>query len=200
MRVGPWCNNALGASLIMDMQTSQAALAAGTTEPEDFSSIVLTIDHLAATDHEGGHQVHKFVCSTQSLIESMIALFAYYGMSAILQEPSTIALFQQAGQPIGLPVFILHTEENTQVVADADTWAVLLQGIGQGSMLQATEALIDMVGSNLKQQIETQGKASTLSLLSFSAATPQEMQEFAPAPEPSVCGEASTKPSKRTRK
>lgn len=144
--------------------------------PEDFSSIVLTLDHLSAIEDE--HTRHKFVCSTQSLNESMIALFAYYGLSGLLQQPSTIELFQQAGQPVGLPVFVLHTEENTQVVCDADTYAVLLNSVGQGSMLKATEALVDMVGSNLRLQKQVQGAPSTLSLLMFAA------QDLDPAEEP----------------
>lgn len=138
------------------------------TAYEDFSSIVLTIDHLAETEHPGGHQVHKFVASTQTLNESMLALFAYYGLTALTLEPSTIELFQQAAQPVGLPVFVLHTPENTQVVCDVDTWAVLAARFDK-SVLKATEALIDMVSSNLALQKEIQGAVPTLSLLMFSA-------------------------------
>jgi hypothetical protein len=141
------------------------------TRAEDFSSIVLTIDHLAATPHVGGHQVHKFVCSTQSLIESMIALFDYYDLAHLLRDPGTHRMFGMSETGEGLPVFILHTADNTQVVTDADTWAVLVQGVGEGSMLKATEHLIDMVGKSLSDQIKTRGNASTLSLAMLTAET-----------------------------
>lgn len=148
---------------------------------EDFNSIVLTIDHLAETAHPDGHQVHKFVASTQSLNESLIALFNYYGVAALLQQPSTLELFQASAQPIGLPVFILHTEENTQVVCDVDTWAVLAAKYSS-SVLRATEALIDMVGFQLKQQIDSRGSASTLSLLMLSSVDPDAPMEPQEAP------------------
>lgn len=152
----------------MNMQTSAAAMAAASlAEPADFTSIVLTLDHLQQ-DVPEGVRAFKFVCSTQTVNETMIALFAYYGISQLLAEPSTIETFQEAAAAVGLPVFILHTNVNTQVVTDADTWAVLLNYFG-GSMLSATEALEDMVVNHLRLQKQIQGGIPTLSLFMFSS-------------------------------
>jgi hypothetical protein len=138
---------------------------------EEFSSIVLTIDHLAQTNHPAGHSIHKFVLSTQTLNESMIGLFNYYGVAQLLAEASTLELFQRSAQPVGLPIFILHTAENTEVVTDIDTYAVLASRY-DGSVLRATEALVDMTGKWLSQQIEAQGGASLLSLMMLSGEDP----------------------------
>ena len=151
-----------------------------TSAPEDFASIVLTIDHLAATAHKDGHQVHKFVCSTQSLLESVIALIDYYQLPHLLRDTSTHRMFGLSETGEGVPVFILHTAENTQVVTSADAWAVMLQGMGEGSMLKTTETLIDMVGKSLADQIATRGSASTLSLAMLSLET---IDNTAPAEE-----------------
>ena len=145
--------------------TAQAASPA----VDDFSSIVLTIDHLAATPHPGGHQIHKFVCSTQSLVESVIGLIDYYKLDGLLRVASTHEMFAKSMHGVGLPVFILHTAENTQVVSDADVWAVLMMKVGEGSMLKTTEHMIDMVGKSLSDQIAMRGQASTLNLLMFSS-------------------------------
>lgn len=161
------------------------------TTPEDFASIVLTIDHLAATPRAGGHQVHKFVCSTQSLVESMIALFDYYELPHLLRAPSTHEQFAIAHLGQGLPVFVLHTAENTQVVTSIDTWAVLLQQVGEGSMLKTTEHLIDLVGKSLHDQIVARGSASTLSLMMLSAEDPDGEPSESTQPEV-LCGEPIT--------
>lgn len=134
---------------------------------EDFASIVLTIDHLAHTRHEGGHKVHKFVCSTQSLIKSVVALLDYYDMAHLLREESTLALIAEAtmAEREGhAPIFVLHTPMNTEVITSAITWGALITRDG-GSMLRATEGLIDMVGKSIADQIAAFGAASTVNLL-----------------------------------
>lgn len=112
----------------------------------EFASLVLTIDHLAT--REDHHVVQKMVLSTQTDIETLLALFAYYGESHLTTNPKTIELLQQAGRS-ELAVFVYHTRENVQIVASTPTWDTLVQhpDFGKGSSLVATDALTQAVAN-----------------------------------------------------
>jgi hypothetical protein len=124
-------------------------------QPE-FNSLVATIDHLSQIND--GETRQKFVASTQSVTASLLALFAYYGESKFAVNERTIDLFTKAAQAENV-VWVYRTPENIQIVTDMDTWnfACTDENVGNGSMLVATDALMQLTANAEAQVVEQCG-------------------------------------------
>ena len=150
--------------------TAQEATA-DATPSDDFSSIVLTIDHMAAQTRAPAHTIRKWVTSTQTLSESILALLEYYGEQHLLGRSSTLDLFTQAHNSQH-PVLIYHTPQNVQIVASADTWGLMIERFGMGSLLQASEQVEALLARHVGAQIAEQGGVVPLSLFSLTTEDP----------------------------
>lgn len=132
----------------------------------EFASVVLTIDHIATQTKAPDHTIRKWVTSTQSLFDSMLALMEYYGESHLLARESTLELFTVAKAEAN-PVFVYHTPQNVQIVASLETHNLIALHLGGGSLLVATEKLEQIVANMAAQQITQQGGVVPLSLFSL---------------------------------
>jgi hypothetical protein len=119
---------------------------------QDFNSIVITIDHLTVRDDDR-HVVQKFVTSTQTLKESIVALMHYYGEQHLLQKMSTINLFSEIEKAEN-PVFIYPSPENIQLVTDMETWEYLVSHpqFGDYNQLVTTLSLFNLVAGVLPKE------------------------------------------------
>jgi hypothetical protein len=129
---------------------------ANSTVSGDFNSLVATIDHLSQI--EDGHTRQKFVASTQTVTASILALIAYYGEQDMLINERTVKLLAEADQQDNV-VFVYRTPQNVQIVTDMDTWnfACLDDDLGAGSMLKATDVLMQMTAQAEGQILEANG-------------------------------------------
>lgn len=150
---------------------------AAAVQPE-FNSLVATIDHLSQIND--GETRQKFVASTQSVTASLLALFAYYGESAMMANERTIDLFTQAAQDENV-VFVYRTPANIQIVTDMETWnfACTDPALGNGSMLVATDALMQMTANAEGQIVQQFG--GVVPLFYFSLSREEVVEEVADA-------------------
>jgi nitroreductase len=153
-----------------DLELPQEAETAVAVNP-DFASVVLTIDHMATQEHAPGHTIRKWVTSTQSLAESMLALIGYYGEQHLLARETTLELFAQA-QACEHAVFVYHTPQNVQIVASIETFALMAERFGLGSLFVATEKLEQIVAQQVGAQIAASGGVVPLSLFALSTEDP----------------------------
>jgi len=130
----------------------------------EFDTVILTLDH-TTVPREDGSLLQKFVCSTQDLTTSMLALFKYYGEEHLLHAKSTLEMFQQAALS-RMPAFVYRTRENVQIVMTADTMMAVIGSQG-GSVLKGSAMVADMAGRALIDILANQTEAPVLLLLTF---------------------------------
>lgn len=129
----------------------------------EFATVILTIDHSTAP-RKNGHLIQKFVTSTEDLVTSMFSLLEYYEETHLIQ-PATIRQFNLADQS-EFPAFVYRTRENIQVVMNADTF-VMLAGTKDGSILSATQMILDEVGRAITDADQEAGGVVPIILFSF---------------------------------
>lgn len=147
----------------MDNATSSAPANDGNgvdTTPAEFVSAILTFDHLLNRDD--GHVVQKMVFSTQSDVESLLALFAYYGEPYMTQLPKTLEVLRE-GAKANNPVYVYVTPRGeVQSVMSIETMDFLAShpDFGKGTTLGLTDALTRTIASMHNELIARAAKAT----------------------------------------
>jgi len=147
-----------------DLQASTAL-----SRPTEFGSVILTIDHTST--REDGHVVQKFVASTEGVLETMLALFNYYGEAHLLNSAATLRLFAAFDRE-PFSAFIYRTKENVQIVIPTETLVLLTAS--HSTLLAATDALLDIAGAAIVGTDKQAGGVVPLLVVSLSQDAPAE--------------------------
>lgn len=163
----------------MKVELPKAAIAAAAPETREFRSLQMVLDHLQV--REDGHEVVKFVMSTQIQLDALSALAGYYQMGGALATPAALAIVaSMSGEDA--PVLVLTTPENTQVLFDLDDWAAIQDYFP--SQFAVCDFLAQAVAEQYKNALNERGGLPALMMFGLNGIKAKAPEPDVPQPTP----------------